>query len=133
MTQTPASILIVDDEPDVCWALTRILGTCGIRAVVTASAQEALRLARRERFLLAFVDAKLPDGEGLDLARRMRDVAPRLRTVLISGYYYRDDSAVADALAAGIIDGFVSKPFRHDEIRRLVGDPQRRRSQPASS
>ena len=94
---------------------------------MTASADEALRLARRERFLLAFVDAKLPDGEGLDLARRIREAAPGLRTVLISGYYYPDDSVVVEALAAGVIDGFVSKPFQHDEIQRLARDAHGRR------
>jgi DNA-binding NtrC family response regulator len=115
----------------VCWALERILSASGILSVVTPSAHEALRLARRERFRLAFVDAKLPDGEGLELARRMREAAPGLRTVLISGYYYPDDSAVVEALAAGVIDGFVSKPFQHDEIQKLVRDPPSRREAPS--
>lgn len=127
MSGTGAAALIVDDEPGVCWALERILSAGGILSVVTPSAHEALSLARRERFLLAFIDAKLPDGEGLELARRMREAAPGLRTVLISGYYYPDDSAVVAALAAGVIDGFVSKPFRHDEIQKLARDAHRRR------
>jgi DNA-binding NtrC family response regulator len=116
------AVLIVDDEPDVCWALERILNASGILSVVTTSAHEALRLVRRERFLLALVDAKLPDGEGLELARRIREAAPGLRTVLISGYYYTDDSVVVEALAGGVIDGFVSKPFQHAEIRKLTRD-----------
>lgn len=120
MTGRGASVLIVDDEPDVCWALERILDASGILSLVTASAHDALRLVGRERFVLAFVDAKLPDGEGLELARRIQDVAPGLKTVLISGYYYPDDSDVAEALAAGVIDSFVSKPFLHDEIRNLA-------------
>lgn len=116
------TVLIVDDEPDMCWALARILHASGILSVTAASSQEALRLAREGPLRLAFVDAKLPDGEGLALVRCMREAAPGLRAVLISGYFYRDDTEVADALAAGIIDGFVSKPFRHDEIRAIVRD-----------
>lgn len=127
MTEAGAAVLIVDDEPDVCWALERILNASGVVSVVTASAHEALTLARRERFLLAFVDAKLPDEEGLELARRMREAAPALQIVLISGYYYPDDSEVVEALAAGVIEGFVSKPFLHDEIQKLARDAQRRR------
>lgn len=122
MTGKGPAVLIVDDEPDVCWALERILNASGILSVVTTSAHEALRLVRRERFLLALVDAKLPDGEGLELARRIREAAPGLRTVLISGYYYTDDSVVVEALAGGVIDGFVSKPFQHAEIRKLTRD-----------
>lgn len=120
MTESGAAVLVVDDEPDVCWALKRILDASGILSVVTASAHDALRLVGRERFVLAFVDAKLPDGDGLELARRIQEVVPGLKTVLISGYYYPDDADVAEALAAGVIDGFVSKPFLHDEIRNLA-------------
>ena len=127
MTGSGAAVLIVDDEPDVCWAFKRILNASGILSVVTASADEALRLARRERFRLAFIDAKLPDGEGLELARRMREAAPGLRTVLISGYYYPDDPDVVQALASGVINGFVNKPFQHDEIRKLARVAHRRR------
>ena len=117
---SPATVLIVDDEPDVCWALTRILNAGGILSVTTASGHEALRLVRQEPLLLAFVDAKLPDGEGLEVAGRLREAAPGLSIVLISGYFYRDDTEIAEALAAGVIDGFVSKPFQHDAIRTIV-------------
>lgn len=118
----PATVLIVDDEPDVCWALTRILNASGILSVTTASTQEALRLAREEPLRLAFVDAKLPDGDGLALVRRIREAVPGLRAILISGYFYRDDAEITEALAAGVVDGFVSKPFQHDEIRTIVRD-----------
>lgn len=126
MTSPGPTVLIVDDEPDVCWALKRILNASGIRSVTTTSGHEALRLARREPFRLAFVDAKLPDGEGLELVRRIRAAAPRLRAVLISGYFYRDDAEVAEALASGIIESFVSKPFEHDEIRAIARDAHAR-------
>lgn len=117
-----ATVLIVDDEPDMCWALTRILNASGIRSVTAASCQEALALAGREPFRLAFVDAKLPDGDGLALVRRILEAVPGLRAILISGYFYRDDAEITEALAAGVVDGFVSKPFQHDEIRTIVRD-----------
>lgn len=119
---SPATVLIVDDEPDMGWALTRILNASGIRSVVTASCQEALAVVTEEPFRLAFVDAKLPDGDGLALVQRIREAAPGLRAILISGYFYREDAEITEALAAGIIDGFVSKPFQHDEIRTIVGE-----------
>jgi DNA-binding NtrC family response regulator len=124
---SPATVLIVDDEPDVCWALQRILKASGILSVTTASGHEALRLARQEPLLLAFVDAKLPDGEGLELAWRLRAAAPGLRAVLISGYFYRDDAEIVEALAAGVIDSFVGKPFPHDTIRTIARNAHARR------
>ena len=122
----PATVLIVDDEPDMCWALARILNAVGIRSVTAASGQEALVLAGKEPFRLAFVDVKLPDGDGRALVRRIREAVPELRAILISGYFYRDDAEITEALAAGVVDGFVSKPFQHDEIRAIARDAHTR-------
>lgn len=115
-----ADVLIVDDEPDICWALTHILKGMGIVPVTTTSGREALRLARSQRFALAFVDAKLPDLDGLDLARRIREGDAAVRIVLVSGYFYRDDAEVRQAMAAGLITDFVSKPIPHEEIQAIA-------------
>ncbi|MBI3626277.1 MAG: response regulator [Candidatus Rokubacteria bacterium] len=120
MIRSDAAVLIVDDEPGMCWALGHILKGSGIVSVTATSGQEALRLAERQRFRLAFVDAKLPDAEGLELARRMREADPGIRIVLVSGYFYGDDPEVLQATAAGVINGFVSKPFLHDEVRTIA-------------
>ena len=120
MIRNDAAVLIVDDEPGMCWALSHILQGSGIVSVTGTSGQEALRLAERQRFRLAFVDAKLPDAEGLELARRIREADPGIRIVLVSGYFYGDDPEVLQASAAGVINGFVSKPFLHDEVRTIA-------------
>jgi len=120
MVRSDAAALIVDDEPGMCWALGHILQGTDIVPVTATTGQEALRLAERQRFRLAFVDAKLPDADGLDLARRIREADPGIRIVLISGYFYGDDPEVLQAAAAGVISGFVSKPFLHDEVRAIA-------------
>jgi len=120
MIRSDAAVLIVDDEPGMCWALGHILRGSGIVSVTATTGQEALRLAVRQRFRLAFIDAKLPDAEGLELARRMREADPGIRLVLFSGYFYGDDPEVLQAAAAGVINGFVSKPFLHDEVRTIA-------------
>ncbi len=120
MGNAECHVLIVDDEPGMCWALGHILQGSGIVSVTATSGQDALRLAVRQRFRLAFVDAKLPDAEGLELARRIREANPGIRIVLVSGYFYGDDPEVLQAEAAGLINGFVSKPFLHDEVRTIA-------------
>ena len=120
MIGNDAAVLIVDDEPGMCWALDHILRRNGIVSVTATTGQEALSLAARQGLRLAFVDAKLPDAEGLDLARRIREADPGIRIVLISGYFYGDDPEVLQASAAGVINGFVSKPFLHDEVRTIA-------------
>lgn len=115
-----ARVLIVDDEPDICWALIHILKRMGIVAVTTTSGRSALRLVKSHRFDLAFVDAKLPDVDGLDLASRMRQDDAAARIVLISGYFYPDDADVRQAIAAGLITGFISKPILHEEVEAIA-------------
>lgn len=112
--------LIVDDEPDMCWALEHILKRAGILLKTALSGQEALTLMKTDRFRLAFVDAKLPDMEGLELARQIREADPAIQIVMISGYFYREDVDVQGALEEGLICGFVGKPFLHDEIRKAI-------------
>lgn len=75
---------------------------------------------KQHRFFLAFVDVKLPDVDGLDLARQMRELEPSMAVVLVSGYFYLDDIAIQQALSQGLINSFISKPFQQEEILKAV-------------
>jgi DNA-binding NtrC family response regulator len=112
--------LIVDDEPDMCWALEHILKQNGLSSKKAFNGHEALELTEGNHFSLAFLDAKLPDMEGIELARQIRKRDPAVRIMMISGYFYRDDRAVQKAVAEGLIKGFIGKPFDHDEILRAI-------------
>jgi CheY-like chemotaxis protein len=113
-------ILLVDDEPDMCWVLEHILKKHGFAVKKALSAAAALDLMEQHRFSLAFLDAKLPDMEGLELAKHLRQLNPALAIVMVSGYFYLHDVAVQRALSRGLIKGFISKPFQQEEILRLL-------------
>jgi len=112
--------LIVDDEPDMCWALEHILKINGFLSEKALNAQEALTLIEPDRFRVAFLDAKLPDMEGLDLAKELLSIDPDIHIVMISGYFYQDDDAVRKAITEGLIKDFIGKPFDHDEILKVI-------------
>ena len=120
MSKTQTKILIVDDEPDMCWALQHILENLKIQSTTAFSGVQALTLMASNVFRLAFVDAKLPDIEGLDLAEKLRNLDPEINIIMVSGYFYNDDAAIKNALKEGIINGFVSKPFLHHEICEIA-------------
>lgn len=120
MNEIGSVFLIVDDEPDMCWALQHILEGRGFQSHIASNASDALRLMESSNFRLAFLDAKLPDMEGLELAKRIREVAPATLIVMVSGYFYRDDLAIQKAFEDGLISGFISKPFLNDEILQEV-------------
>ena len=117
------TVLVVDDEPDVCWALETLLRGNGFTVATVGSGAEALRWLKELEFAchLILIDAKLSDIEGVDLARRIRAetscVAP---LILVSGYFYQDDVLVQDSLRTGLVSAFVTKPFRHDEIMNAI-------------
>ncbi len=112
--------LIVDDEPDACWALEHILGRRAIRCERAMTGAAALEQVRRSSFALAFLDVKLPDLDGLELAQQIRAIDPALPIIVVSGYFYRHDAAVQRAQAEGLIRDFIGKPFLHAELLRAV-------------
>jgi len=115
-----AHILVVDDEPDICWALERLLTRMGFAPFIAPNGTQALALARRMPFRMALVDAKLPDIEGIVLAHRLKQIRPGLPVVLVSGFFYDDDHVVLEAKRLGIIQAFVGKPFDLEQIREVV-------------
>jgi len=100
--------LIVDDEPDMCWALEHILEKNGLESKKAFTGREALDLMEVNRFRVAF------------LARQIRNRDPAVRIMMISGYFYRDDDAIQKAVTEGLINGFIGKPFDHDEILKAI-------------
>lgn len=120
MTDPGKLILIVDDEPDMCWALEHLLNKQGFSTRKGLSAQEGLNLMAQHRFTYAFLDAKLPDMDGLELARRIRKIAPHICIVMVSGYYYQDDDSIQEAISRGLIKIFINKPFLQEEILKAL-------------
>jgi CheY-like chemotaxis protein len=120
MTDPGELILIVDDEPDMCWALEHLLNKRGYVTRKALTALEALKLMEQDQFACAFLDAKLPDMDGLELARRIRERAPDMRILMVSGYFYRDDVSIQEAIAQGVIIDLISKPFLQAEILRVL-------------
>lgn len=113
-------LLVVDDEPDMCWALEHILNKNGYAIKKALNGVKALALMHEHCFPLALVDAKLPDVDGLELARQMRDLDATMAIVMVSGYFYRDDVAIQQALSQGLIKCFISKPFQQEEILAAI-------------
>ena len=117
------TVLVVDDEPDVCWALETLLRGDRFVVATAGSGANALRWFKESEPAchLILLDAKLSDIDGVDLAKRIRAetscVAP---IILVSGYFYKDDILVQDTLRTGLVSAFVTKPFRHDEMLNAI-------------
>ena len=120
MCSTVQKILVVDDEPEICWAIETIVKRVGCEPVTAFLARTALELVQSTEFQLAFVDAKLPDMDGIELVRRLTELQAGLPVVLISAYISLDDRRVQRLMDAGAISAFVPKPYMNEQIRQLI-------------
>ena len=120
MNEKYAPILVVDDEPEMCWILENIIRKKGLACMTALNAGEAIALTESNQFGMAFLDAKLPDIDGIELARKLRKTNAHLPIVIVSGYFYPDDPTIEGVLREGLIAAFVGKPFDHDEIVSVI-------------
>lgn len=115
--QEAATVLVVDDEPGICRALTGYLGSEGHRMIAASSAEEALEVAAAQSPDVAFVDLRLPGMDGMALLRQMRSLRPEVQVVLITAYG-GVDAAIAASQAGAC--AYLPKPFDLEEASRLV-------------
>jgi len=114
------SALVVDDDEDMCWVLEAALKSVGCVTITVGTGRDALTLINRQAFPVAFVDARLPDVDGLRLSEEMRCVQPGLRIFIISGYFLTDDADILEAMRTQRINGFLAKPFQIGSILAAV-------------
>ena len=107
-------ILVVDDEPQILRALRVVLREAGFEAVPAETAEEALDRAAIRPPDAAIVDLVLPDGDGVEVTRRLREWSAMPIIVLSA---VGDEGEKVRALEAGA-DDYVTKPFGPRETRR---------------
>lgn len=113
-------ILVVDDEPDMCWVMQQILLCEGCLSDAVTTAQQALAQVGQRAYRLALVDLKLPDMDGRELVRQLRARCPELPCVLVTGYLDTEDAAVQAELSTGLIIELIAKPFTIEQIRSVL-------------
>jgi CheY-like chemotaxis protein len=115
-------LLVVEDEPGIGWAIRRLLEQAAARVTVAVTGASALEHLGGQTFSAIFLDVKLPDADGFELAGTIKVVAPATPIVMISAYFYPHDPKVQQMLQEGIARRFISKPFRHEEVIAAMRD-----------
>jgi len=126
-----ASVLVVDDEPDVAEALRGLLET-GLQGPVhlriALTAEEGSRMLREGPVDLVLCDFKLPGRNGVEFLREVREQAPATRRVLMTAY--ADLGVAMDAINHAAVDTFIQKPFEPEEVlvrvEELLGEKRAR-------
>ncbi len=118
MNSRPERILVVDDELDTAQSLAILFRGMGKQVEFAVTALAAMDIARRLQPDIVFVDIGLPDMDGWELARRLREQAGRaLRLVSITGRSGAEDRRRSEVAGC---EAHLVKPVDPAEIERLL-------------
>jgi len=112
-----ATVLVVDDEPDIRELLSMTLQRMNLSTATAPDVAEAKRQLGRQHFQLCLTDMRLPDGDGLELVEWMAEHAPEVPVAVITAH--GNVETAVQALKLGAFD-FVSKPVDLADLRKLV-------------
>jgi DNA-binding NtrC family response regulator len=110
-------LLLVDDEPEIGWILSRALREMGFEVATAETAQAALAAFESQAPELVLLDLRLPDGDGLDVLRRMRELDEHVPVIMLTGHG-TIESAVR-AMKGGAFD-YLIKPVHLEEVRVVI-------------
>jgi two-component system phosphate regulon response regulator OmpR len=120
-----ATILIVDDEPEVRAVLEEYFGAHGYAAIGAENAAAAKAIAAEKPVDLALVDINMPGEDGLSLARHLRERYAKIAIVMLTSAGTVVDRIVGLEMGA---DDYVAKPFDPRELAARVKSVLRRTS-----
>jgi len=110
-------LLLVDDEPEIGWILSRALGEAGYEVATAENTQTALVAFDEKAPEIVLLDLRLPDGDGLDVLRRVRELDEHVPVIMLTGHG-TIESAVR-AMKLGAYD-YLIKPVHLDEVRVVI-------------
>lgn len=121
-----ATVLIVEDADYNAWAATAVLAKLGLPCERARDGQEAIELFTRKRFDVVLLDRNLPDMDGTEVAKRIREIeadSPRAILLAVTAYCTAEDRALC--LASGM-DAFLGKPLTPEKLRKVLLEAGRR-------
>lgn len=125
MPKVQSKVLIIDDEKEILELIDTVLTREGIDQVLTAStARDGLSLFHQEQPDLVILDIMLPDGEGYDICKQIRDVS-HVPIIFLSAKGEESDKIVGLAIGG---DDYITKPFSPKEVAYRVKAQLRRSS-----
>jgi two-component system, OmpR family, alkaline phosphatase synthesis response regulator PhoP len=115
----PASILVVDDDPEIVTMLNTRLTKRGYKIVTAGDGNRAIELAKRERPDLVLLDVMMPGKSGWEVARALKQdpVTQNVKIVMVSAIGEKTNEITAPIYGA---DAHVDKPFEFEKLEQVI-------------
>ena len=117
MGAVSTKVLVVDDEPAICSAISARLMSCGFACQTSTEPQHAKELLASRQFDVLIADIAMPIVSGLELLAYAKRHAPGCKVILITGK--SDREALAQSLMLGA-DEYLEKPFSAEDLATAV-------------
>ena len=113
VTNPKAKILCVDDEAIILDSFRKILVLDGYYVDTVETGQEALYLVQKNHYDFLFTDLKMPEMDGVEVAKSVKHLRPDIDVIIITGYATVETAV--EVMKYGAMD-YVQKPFTEDEL-----------------
>lgn len=111
------SILVVEDEDNLRTILSDILRNAGYEIKTASNGEEAITLLKKHQFDLTFLDIQMPQVNGIQVLKYIRQYSPATKAIMLTGY--ADLKHAMEAKEFGAMD-FIGKPYKLEEIMSTV-------------
>jgi len=119
MRETKKKILIVDDEDDLTWSISKRLSKDNNGLVVrcASSGSVALKMLNKEHFDLLVTDIRMPGVDGLHLVKEVKNSHPGTPVIVMTAH---GSSDIRQSIKSWSHTGYIEKPFEINELRKLI-------------
>lgn len=118
-TETPARILIIDDEIHICRNCEKILSKHNYESDYTLDGHKALEMLSEKKYDLVITDIKMSPLGGVEVLKWIKENTPDTMVIIITGH--ASISSAVDIMKMGAFD-YLPKPFTPDELRNVVAE-----------
>jgi two-component system alkaline phosphatase synthesis response regulator PhoP len=114
-----ASILVVDDDPEIVTMLSTRLGKRGYQVTSAADGNKALELAKHQKFDVVLLDVMMPGKSGWEVARALKQDPDTqdVKIVMVSAIGEKTNEITAPIYGA---DAHVDKPFEFETLEKVI-------------
>lgn len=112
-------VLVVDDDPGVRDVIRSMLESSGYKVLLAENGKEAMRLLKSERADLILTDLVMPEQEGIETIKALRQQYPESKVIAMSGAFGGDYLRIAAYLGA---HATLAKPIQMDKLLKLVSE-----------